>query len=368
MLHKKWKYFTELFREEKVATLNQETGEKEWQLPYEKQEFEHNEEMYSIKTIDSEGKEGELVVSPEHKVYVSKKVNFFTLDNQIQQNNNQEFDYAGKSLSSFSNSSVDTKDILPFNIFLNSGSCDQILTLIPESLYLNANATYGKSSLGLISLDSSINVSYSSFGIVSIFSKIRNKTNHSLDNSNLEYLSNFSSFLLTSSNMYSGVTNLYPFSFNNLIKSNVNPLLINEAKITSASTINNFIFYKCISEIAELTSLPSSTACSFVNSLSFNISLANENFISSCICLNNLSKSCLALFSNPSGTSILSDNSAILTDNSEGEDYLRFAVDAVGEEFLSNLIQDKARGLDSSERNYIDDEESESSRRKTEAS
>ncbi len=58
-------------------TLNQKTGEKEWQKPLEKQEFEHNEEMYSVKTIDSEGKEGELVVSKEHKVYVSQQIGLY---------------------------------------------------------------------------------------------------------------------------------------------------------------------------------------------------------------------------------------------------------------------------------------------------
>ncbi len=46
-------------------TLNQETGGREWQTPLERQEFEHGGEMYRVKTAD-----GDLVVSPEHRIYV----------------------------------------------------------------------------------------------------------------------------------------------------------------------------------------------------------------------------------------------------------------------------------------------------------
>lgn len=49
-----------------------EMDEKGRHRAYEKQDFEGEKEMFSIKTINSEGKEGELVVSEEHKVYVSK--------------------------------------------------------------------------------------------------------------------------------------------------------------------------------------------------------------------------------------------------------------------------------------------------------
>src|SRR3989344_6087055 len=68
---KGWRYFKDLEEDDKVMTLNQETGEQEWQLPYEKQDFEGDKEMYSIKTIDSNGREGELIVSEKHKVYVN---------------------------------------------------------------------------------------------------------------------------------------------------------------------------------------------------------------------------------------------------------------------------------------------------------
>ena len=76
---KKWKLFKDLKGNEKVMTLNNETGEKEWQLPYEKQEFDNgNDEMYKIELEDGSGKESELVVSEKHRVYASDY-----LDNNI---------------------------------------------------------------------------------------------------------------------------------------------------------------------------------------------------------------------------------------------------------------------------------------------
>lgn len=52
-------------------TLNQESGEKEWQVPLEKQTFAGDDEMYSITTVNNDGNEGELVVSERHRVYSS---------------------------------------------------------------------------------------------------------------------------------------------------------------------------------------------------------------------------------------------------------------------------------------------------------
>lgn len=56
-------------------TLNSETGEKEWQLPVEKQIYEHNGEMYVIEVGGKDGEVKELVVSPEHKVYIGYQNN-----------------------------------------------------------------------------------------------------------------------------------------------------------------------------------------------------------------------------------------------------------------------------------------------------
>ena len=62
-----WKYFYELTENEKVMTLNQETGEREWQLPLAYQVFDNNGEMYRIKTEN-----GDLLVSEKHKIYVKR--------------------------------------------------------------------------------------------------------------------------------------------------------------------------------------------------------------------------------------------------------------------------------------------------------
>ena len=80
---KSWNYFVELDGDEKVMTLDSSTGEKEWQVPTERQEFENNGEMYSIKTIDEEGKEGELVVSEKHRVYTASESFFNSVDTSL---------------------------------------------------------------------------------------------------------------------------------------------------------------------------------------------------------------------------------------------------------------------------------------------
>jgi hypothetical protein len=67
-----WKLFSKLDKNEKVATLNQETGKLEWQTPTNWQEFDNSEfggEMYRIET-----EKGELVVSSKHKVFASSSL------------------------------------------------------------------------------------------------------------------------------------------------------------------------------------------------------------------------------------------------------------------------------------------------------
>jgi len=65
-----WKLFKDLNKEEKVMTLDNETGEKEWQLPAEKQKFDYNKEMYKIELEDG----SELLVSEKHNVYSSSEI------------------------------------------------------------------------------------------------------------------------------------------------------------------------------------------------------------------------------------------------------------------------------------------------------
>ena len=58
-------------KEKAITLINAETGEKEWQTPVEKQIYDNgNDDMYNIILEDENGKESELLVSEEHKVYV----------------------------------------------------------------------------------------------------------------------------------------------------------------------------------------------------------------------------------------------------------------------------------------------------------
>jgi len=59
-----WKHFWELDKTEKVATLNPETGETEFHRPWRYQNYKFDGDMYRIET-----EQGDLVVSPEHKVF-----------------------------------------------------------------------------------------------------------------------------------------------------------------------------------------------------------------------------------------------------------------------------------------------------------
>jgi hypothetical protein len=64
-----WKYFSDLDGSEEVMTLNNLTGESEWQVPMERMEFNNSEltgEMYKIVLEDG----SEMVVSEKHMVYV----------------------------------------------------------------------------------------------------------------------------------------------------------------------------------------------------------------------------------------------------------------------------------------------------------
>ena len=65
-----WKYFYDLSESEMTMTLNPETREKEWQIPYKKQEFENDGKMYKIELADG----SRLLVSEKHKVYSSSEI------------------------------------------------------------------------------------------------------------------------------------------------------------------------------------------------------------------------------------------------------------------------------------------------------
>ncbi len=110
-----WKLFKELTNEDEVMTLNATSGEKAWQKPMERQEFEHNDDMYKIILEDW----SELVVSPEHRVYVknyknsnsSAEINLMTLPLNFSgvycfNNSNITAFYDSKSLAGTLNSQI----------------------------------------------------------------------------------------------------------------------------------------------------------------------------------------------------------------------------------------------------------------------
>src|SRR3989338_5488280 len=80
-----WKLFSELQDGEKVLSLNQETGEREWQLPKDRQEFDNKGKMYLILLDDG----SEMRVSEKHKVYSSYilKLSSNPLGNNLNPNN-----------------------------------------------------------------------------------------------------------------------------------------------------------------------------------------------------------------------------------------------------------------------------------------
>ncbi len=80
-----WKYFKDVELEDEILTLNATSGETEWYKPSEKQDFAHEGEMYRIEVEKANGEIGELVVSPEHKVYVG--VDESSSANSLSENN-----------------------------------------------------------------------------------------------------------------------------------------------------------------------------------------------------------------------------------------------------------------------------------------
>ncbi|MBU4457072.1 MAG: hypothetical protein KKA65_06240, partial [Nanoarchaeota archaeon] len=142
LTEKGWKYFKDVTLNDKVATLNATNGKTEFNKPDEIQDYAYKGEMYNVET-----EKGNLLVSPEHKVYTKN---------------------ASKSsiISLFEN--ITTTDCR-----LNLGSLDQI-----GQFNFNASANIGTSlsCINCMALDS--NSLNDSSGIVSINSS-------SLDNCSL---------------------------------------------------------------------------------------------------------------------------------------------------------------------------------------
>ncbi len=244
-----WKLFSELEDDEMVMTLNSETGEAEYQEPFEKQIYDYRGEMYKIETS-----EGDLVVSPEHKVYSSKK--------------------------SLSSDVVNTSII---DCSLKCESSDQ-----SGQFSFSDNAKYCLSS----GSDNNEFAQFNCCGETLIF-KLTNFDNISFILSNLssEILSNSQSSLECSSN--SSKINLCEYKSNECLCDN---FLVNEPFFNSENamlaSMTSFIYLPLDSFAnLSLTSLANFKQSSSVNLLSFvsSSSSSNNSAFSSC-----LITSCLA--------------------------------------------------------------------------
>jgi len=240
----RWKYFRDLDGTEKVLTLNPKTKEMEWQKPKKYQSYNYSGEMYKITLEDGSS----LLVSPEHRVYVSPKY----------------------SLTSSSERTLTT-----FCLF-NLGSLDQIGAL------LNARdkAKYGESfKCGDIILASGKNCSYSDSGITLINSEKRLDTNTKTSSSlSSEYLDIFDRLSLISPRIYFGDINEIPLSYNLNTISKGLPLLIIQENTIFASTTNGIFYNLCFLSHPSLTISPNSKALSSVNLLLDAISFNNLFF------------------------------------------------------------------------------------------
>jgi len=192
-----WKYFSDLGDNERVMTLNSETGEKEWQTPVEKQIYNNdNGEMYKVELVDG----SELLVSEEHKVYAESK----------------------DSLKSF------VLNTLTEDCSLNNCSLDQI-----AQLNFNASANIGTSFLWINCSAFVSNSLNDSFGNILI--KLNKSESTSLNCSEfiLAYFNTSDSFLFNSSIAYSGVNN------SNLRKSEL--MIMNLTGFSLKNDINMFV-------------------------------------------------------------------------------------------------------------------------------
>jgi len=301
------KYFYELNGSESVATLNNNTGELEWQLPTAYQEFDNSKlsgEMYKIETINENGDKGDLIVSEKHKVYASGKNNYFELNSLI-------------------NSSVVYTFIR--DCCLRCGSFDQI-----GQLCFNASAIKSISSLSGIKSDLCKNFEYSlsSLKSTNIANSLNNSLNSFCEILVLEQIS--SECFFNSDNAYSGEIKSKSWSINipfvnESFQKNVNNMFVST---TNSIYISPFFFN--LSYLPYLEALCNLTDQSIISSSS------SKCFIN---LLTNIEKS------TPDSSACLFNSSGILTHISamketKNRDYKKLSV----EENIGNVMQEKLGG------------------------
>ncbi|MBI2507770.1 hypothetical protein HYV89_02345, partial [Candidatus Woesearchaeota archaeon] len=191
----------------------------------------------------------------------------------------------------------------------------------------NERAKYGASLVcsGKIDSASVINDEYSDLGTSLMYLNSKLMKNSSSGFDNPESCSSLSLRLPISSDKNSGEYNLYPLEDRSLIRSSINPLLINAwntmlASITKDFISNNQEASECLFAIPDFTSSANLNACAFVNLLLDKISLAKENSKSSINSFTTVSRAISNLSFNSEGISTLKTTSDIK--HSEERGYL----------------------------------------------
>jgi len=151
--------------------LNQETGELEYQKPMERQVYDFDDEMYRIET-----EEGELVVSPEHKVYSADGdlVSFVVMSEENENNSFVLFvdsEFENKTLSDMN--SFFTSKLVPQG-FVMMGVEDDLVNLfsnnfsekgISSDCFINRSLAAGCEVRNIIHLSDSRNLLEDSYPI-----------------------------------------------------------------------------------------------------------------------------------------------------------------------------------------------------------
>jgi len=275
-------------------TLNQKSGEIEYQLPTSYHEFDNSGlggEMYRIKTS-----EGDLVVSEKHRVYSASK----------------------NSLSSF------VVKTLTDVCSLKCGSLDQT-----GQLSSNANAKKGTSVLCEINLSVlSSKECEAFFNSMNSESKEISSRNFSFVMSDLEQIK--SEYFDNSSISSMGADNFNLYSFNSLFEKEFDLKKENTMLVSTTNSIYNSPL--CFLEMASLSSLPS-----LMQSLSVNLeslkSSSNFSNISSCFIL--LENASLAIEDQFNQT-----NLSILAFNSPGIDKVMLGILTFDMYYMFNMYED----------------------------
>src|SRR3989344_110169 len=237
-----WKFFNEMTKEEKVMTLNQETGKQEWKLPTEWQEFDNpNGELYKIELEDG----NELRVSEKHKIYAS---------------------YGKDYLSSIMSSNSLGENTLTSVCFLRP--------LSPENIgqpYSIASARYGASlKFSSIAFDNLFKNPEDGTNVICFFMNSSELFNSSFESRVSD--NNLSIFLSSSDAINSGAMNSN--LLNSLLYSNTSKLLpffISAENTTFTSTTRSIGYFpdfnnlEYLSASDKLTSSDNFSACSSVN-------------------------------------------------------------------------------------------------------